>query len=514
MGNNFQRLFYIFKSMDNDLGNPTGYIKAEINGEKARLQLSLSNLPIRHGVKYRLYGINRLNNRLAYTLISEIPNMNGRADLKLDTDILDIGDKHMSFEDINILAVIAKLPDGYSSVVCPLVAYRNGEVSWKREFESALKAPRQQEAAVDTGEGTEGGTADYDETHMVNLDKKPEERRIITNEELEAEELIEETAGDLSDLIEVQVDRASDGTEDGAVNNSDSPSDAGVSREEGQKSINDMSSVEVNESNTGVKGFDGRKSSSADIRAGLRKTGENFMERLKAEDQQLKGLKGNQDSDVKSHLESEGKGAGEAETGLQVEGRRVTGSDEITSKLESTLTSLYNQEMESIGLHSENDIIGSAERNFMELSSINTDGDRVNNELDIDLLKEELDKSFEPCNPFSTRSKRFKWWKINSPGYLNNILFRNNVKTYLLFNPKVMLAHYKYRYIIFGIRFDKFSGRERLVCGVPGVYSIDENPFGSIGSWVQLEGYKPKYGAFGYWIILIDPRTGKLIKIK
>lgn len=149
----------------------------------------------------------------------------------------------------------------------------------------------------------------------------------------------------------------------------------------------------------------------------------------------------------------------------------------------------------------------SSDNDILETSSLDTNGSIPN-------LREELDNSFEKYNPFKIKSKNFHWWKINSPGFLNNILFRNNIKSYLLFNPKVMLAHYKYRYIIFGVRSMRRAGREQLVCGIPGVYSIDENPFGSMGSWVQLEGYKPKYGAFGYWIVMIDPRTGKLIKIK
>ena len=44
MSNNYQRLFYIFQSMDNEVGNPTGYIKVEINGPAAKLQISLNNM--------------------------------------------------------------------------------------------------------------------------------------------------------------------------------------------------------------------------------------------------------------------------------------------------------------------------------------------------------------------------------------------------------------------------------------------------------------------------------------
>lgn len=457
MGNNYQRLFYIFQNMDNNLGKPTGYIKVEINDLTAKLQISLNNLANKPEIRYQLYGMSNRENKLQYAEICDIEDNNGRADHKFNMESSNIGGSRLCFDDINVFAVMAKLPDAYNSSIFPLVAYRNGQVQWRQELEAALKkpaAPVSVEAAaekmierVDTAANTispldeytpvweqqqaieeeaipadiradgENGNIPEEMAPPGEMNSFEEERAdIITEEGLEREELEEETVGQLSDLIEV------------SVNYEDEDPPAAVTPEP-----------------------------------------ENMEDKSR---------------------------------------------DDVSSKFESTLTSIYNREKGNEAINIESDIISAAEKNFRDISSINADGDRVRKELDIDLLKEELDKSFEICNPFNTRSKRFRWWKINSPGYLNNVLFRNNVKTYLLFNPKVMLAHYKYRYIVFGIRYDRYSGRERFVCGVPGVYSIDENPFGNLGSWAQLEGYRPKYGAFGYWIILIDPRTGKLIKIK
>ncbi len=214
---------------------------------------------------------------------------------------------------------------------------------------------------------------------------------------------------------------------------------------------------------------------------------------------------------------------------------------ELSSKFQGGLSSVYQnpyeeevreidesveQEMEE---SEETEEFGEAQNvwkmiqdDFNDISSIKIDeskegkqsGEDRERSFNIQLLRQELDNSFEEYNPFRTRNRSFTWWKINSPGFLNNILFRNNIKTYLLFNPKVMLAHYKYRYIILGIKNNKQLGREKLICGIPGVYNIDDNPFNSVGSWVQMEGFRPKYGAFGYWIVMLDPRTGKLSKMK
>lgn len=448
MGNNYQRLFYIFQSMDNDLGNPTGYIKVEINGPTAKLQISLNNLVYRPEVEYKLYGIDCRDDKLYYTVICEVENNGGRADIKLSLDTGSVGSNRLNFDNINIFALITQMPDEYYSVVCPLVTYKNGQVKWKHTFEAEIKKTGKEKTVIP--DAVEKNTQDNHENSAKsilpfpdalkatkeliceeeNLQKstglEAEEQSLFSEEGAEQDDLPEVTVGDLSDLVEV------------SVGNTD--------------------------------------------------TTEDYKEQQRSET---------------GHTPE-----------FSVSDFKDDNLNNITSKFESTLTSIYSNENEGDNFLADTDIIGTAERNFKDISTINEKEDKVRGELDIDILREELDKSFESCNPFNTRSKRFVWWKINSPGYLNNILFRNNVKTYLLFNPKVMLAHYKYRYIIFGIRYDKYSGRERFVCGVPGVYSIDDNPFGSMGSWAQLEGFKPKYGAFGYWIILIDPRTGKLIKIK
>ncbi len=130
-----------------------------------------------------------------------------------------------------------------------------------------------------------------------------------------------------------------------------------------------------------------------------------------------------------------------------------------------------------------------------------------------DSLRKNLDKYFETFDPFGSKRKDYKWWKVNNPVYLNNVLYQCNIKTPLLFNPKVMLAHFKYKHLIVGIYTDRMRRREFIVCGVPGVYSVDEKPFGDMCRWVQLEGNRPKHGAFGYWLVYMDSRTGKFINL-
>ena len=140
----------------------------------------------------------------------------------------------------------------------------------------------------------------------------------------------------------------------------------------------------------------------------------------------------------------------------------------------------------------------------------------VNEEIrgDIDRLKEMLNRYFEQSDPFQSKRSDYRWWKVSNPVDLNNILYQCNIRSPLLFNPMVMMAHFKYKHVIIGIYTDKVRKREYVVCGVPGMNMVDKKPFGDMCKWVQAEGGRPKYGGFGYWIVYIDPGTGKILSLK
>lgn len=131
----------------------------------------------------------------------------------------------------------------------------------------------------------------------------------------------------------------------------------------------------------------------------------------------------------------------------------------------------------------------------------------------VDLLVSYFDKTFKRCDPFNTKRRDYKWWKIHSPVYFNNVLQYCNISVPKIFNPAVIMAYYKYRYLIAGIYTSRKKDKEYIVYGIPGTYSVDESPLGDLCRWIQIEGNVPKYGTFGYWIVYIDPLTGKLLKV-
>jgi len=130
---------------------------------------------------------------------------------------------------------------------------------------------------------------------------------------------------------------------------------------------------------------------------------------------------------------------------------------------------------------------------------------------DLEKLQKDLDDNFETSDPFNSRRSDYKWWRVTNPVNLNNILYQNNIRSPLMFNPAVMMAHYKYRHLIIGI-FMHRNGKKYVVCGVPGMHMIDIKPFGEMNTWVQADGNRLRYGSFGYWLVYIDPENGRIMK--
>lgn len=123
-----------------------------------------------------------------------------------------------------------------------------------------------------------------------------------------------------------------------------------------------------------------------------------------------------------------------------------------------------------------------------------------------------LDKEFKRCDPFNSRRRDYKWWSINSPVNLVNILEECRVNVPGFFSPSVVMAYFKYRYIVAGVYVSRRKGRIFFVCGIPGTYNVDESPFGDMCRWVQVERKSRENGAFGYWVTYVDPYTGELLR--
>ncbi len=126
-------------------------------------------------------------------------------------------------------------------------------------------------------------------------------------------------------------------------------------------------------------------------------------------------------------------------------------------------------------------------------------------------LAECLDRNFLRADPFKVRRRDYRWWRIDDPAHLNNVLLECDIRTSVLFNPNLIMAHHMHKYLIAGIYSDRISLRDYFVCGIPGEWNARDKPFGEYCRWVQTEAGRPGKGFMGYWLVYFDLMSGKYL---
>ena len=556
----YQRLFYIFKNMDSSYGyssNPSGYLKAEINGRTIKLQAVVQNLCYeKEELSYSLYAVSCSGNHHHQAKLCELPLSKGKADVRQDiTEVLE--KNRLNFSDIDVLAVISVSTSRFKKkTMCPLVAYPKGEVEWRAKFERILE---------------NGGTEEFFEVQNRDKALAENEPDILSQDSSEAfaenepdilsQDSSEAFAENESDILSQDSSEAfaenepdilsqdssaaftenepdilsQDSSEAFAENESQIFRESEMAKDSftSQSDITDAASSsninELNAANTETV-IDCDDATACEYEAKLIERALKHADEIgvdEALEDNTPILTPSQKSIA--HLveeklyEIENASEQNNKKKIQSSSEKIAPQQnkdidtafpmkDVWTKIQQELWVKERESEKEVTF--DEDILQTVERNYQELSSFGLSMDVKTGEINLDSLKKDLDRCFESYNPFKGRIKGIHWWKINSPGYLNNLLFKNNIKTYLLFNPKVLLANFKYRHVLFGMQMDKGINRFQLICGVPGVYSIDDNPFSTAGTWIQLDGIKPKYGAFGYWLVLIDARSGKIHKLK
>ncbi|MDR3628132.1 MAG: hypothetical protein P4L45_14915, partial [Ignavibacteriaceae bacterium] len=140
---------------------------------------------------------------------------------------------------------------------------------------------------------------------------------------------------------------------------------------------------------------------------------------------------------------------------------------------------------------------------------------------------ENLAKSYEEIQPFSIDKTQGKWWKVlnlMSLPFVNttyNLCSSDHLKPYYmncsngLTSPSCFDLAYKYRHFLFGLKKDEEGNLQKYYYAIPGKYA-DEHPDGGksgFSYWQPLNGAEKQQGAYGYWIISIDPNTKEIERI-
>ncbi len=546
--NRFQRIFLIFSNEDNGFEEgkkPSGYLKLEIRNGKGRLDTVLHNLRDGKGrYIYALYLIRTSSDPVEYVRVGEVRYISGRNVLEWVFDPEYVGSSTYAIGEFDTAAILAEYENRMSSgIICPLAAYRDKRTDWRNGLRRALqtaasyqktgKAPfpipetgseQEPELRYEPETGSEQKPELRYEPEMGS-EQKPEPDREFGSEagnkiEPEADRIESESAEPLPLQLSAQIDELKT---------------AGTYYEIQPATENVTTSYQTQ------KELESQESQCYSYPATEAQPGVQY--------------KGKDVTSPEAYAQPEEDGYAYPEADVQPEEKPVEeGVAHTTVRSSDTLDTSDKKPKPSASRQTVHEDVAEPVRQVQKplnkdidhngkLKGINTDCVYLNGNLcdafvknenscdpckscsirhgetpaearpsgDLERFTEELDKNFETSDPFHSRRRDYKWWRVTNPVNLNNILYQNNIRSPLMFNPAVMMAHYKYRHLIIGI-FTHKNGRKYVVCGVPGMHMVDMKPFGEMNTWVQAEGSRLRYGAFGYWLVYIDPENGKIMK--
>lgn len=453
----YQRMFLIFNPEDAGYGvgqDPSGYVKVEVNEGKGKLLASVQNLNENRGLTYKLYWIKSSGDSFNAVCAGELPLQKNRGELKLEFNPANVENSSIPFQDFNVMAVIGEDKNVDNMLVlCPLAAYKNGKVQWREKFRGIDRLSKNTKAPAKP-EAVQVETIPSPVQNPVSQEKEnidEEDKSSKSEHSPENNYIIPEPEVPVAPLEETTLEK-NIGIESGSVDESAPFQKESVIPKE-ETGVQSIPEQPLPVPNAVPSDFD------------------DYQKMLKT-----------LDMEEKANKEEPPAGDCGNNTGFCMPLQNVGENNPCEN------------------CQSNNPVKEQPSRNQRR-------------EGDVDSLRVNLDKYFETYDPFRSRRRDYRWWKVGSPVQLNNILYQCEIKTPLLFNPALMMAHFKYRHLIVGIYSDRARRREYIVCGVPGVYNVDERPFGSFCRWAQVEGNRPRHGAFGYWLIYIDTKTGKFLSV-
>ena len=493
--NRFQRDFIIFANEDGgfeDGAKPSGHVRLEIRGGKGKLDTVIHNLKDGKGrYRYWLYLIKLSGDRTDHVRIGEIMHTSGRAELRYEFSTHHAGGTSRIINEFDIAAVVVGYGDGPpDNIICPLAAYRKKVMGWRNGFRKALQA----------------------ECEKTDCLQKTMSSPVYTPEKKQT--LREGAAGSRSEQRPLSAEKVPGPQYPGTSDNGErgrhqSPPSVEHIKEEQSGAEQQLGSTAASNVRLEPVSESGRETGTV-----YEAKPENVPEpeREPARDAEAENAPGPElyasagSTEISDLTGPVSYGDWEAEGGQDQEK-----SGEVSSlDLERINTGCVYLNGNLCGAlindRSNPDPCGSCR---ISRSGIT---EKAHSPGNLEGLERDLDQSFEVCDPFHSGRSDYKWWKVTNPVNLNNILYQNSIRSPLMFNPAVMMAHYRYKHLIIGI-FTHKNGKRYVVCGVPGRYMADMKPFGEMNKWVQTQGTRPRYGAFGYWLIYIDPHDGKILNL-
>jgi len=479
-GNRFQRQYMIFTNEDTGYEaarKPSGYVSIEVREGKGKLVSTVQNLRQGNGkYEYVLYLIRNINERTVPVRVGEFKSGANKTYLEWSFNPGNVGYSGYGIDEFDVAAVVVEFAGGRKvPVVCPLAAYKNGKQEWRKGFNVAVSE--------------ESRAKQFKPAHEEDAEfgqYKPE-----YESDVKTGEYMTECESDTFEGYKPEYEGATGTGLYKPMSEYESAQDAVQGNKYESEAEDDQHKQEEYKSG---------------METGLNKPEYEGYKETKKFGHEYEG-------DAEPGQQKPG-----YESDLSREGQRADSGDEAALQ-EDYDSGFGNINIDCIYLNGNmcgafvnKNASGATQCQECE---IRKNQNRVLPSTDrrVQRLRDELSRYFQKCDPFRSRRSDYTWWNVNNPVYLNNILYASGIRSPLLFNPAVMLAHYKYRHLIIGIFQHKETGKQYVVCGVPGMYMVDQKPFGELSTWAQAEGNRIRYGAFGYWLVYIDPENGRILNL-
>lgn len=514
----FQRNYFIFVNEDSgyEAGQkPSGHLKIEVRDGRGRLYTTVQNLrPGNGSFDYSLFLIGSAGLPMTLVYAGNFEFKPGRAELEWIFDPADVGGSGTAIEGFDVFAVIAEGAAGRdNNPACPLAAYRSKRVEWKNDFRMS-RMVKKPEFKLAPKAGTKPETK-QEIKQLQEKGKQPVEPQPVSDAGQQAMPAAEaeqaavsadqpQTAEPLQTIDQGQLYQAGNPAigDEAQVHQYGPIQQPGQFNEEGQGQQYDQSPALP----------DGQA--------------QEYMPYQFYQEQPDTGFMPEAPKAVQSNETQPSQYTNEQDGSQQTQPLQDTNNEPQQKKPVQEQAVPQSEYQYPVGsgnldtgcLYLNGNICGAILNTMSETASPcdackihkGEPAGQVKAAGDLSRLRAILDLNFEVSDPFHSKRSDYEWWKITNPVNLNNILYQNNIRSPLMFNPAVMLAHYKYHHLIVGI-FTRKDGLKYVVCGVPGMHMVDRKPFGDMSKWVQADGGRSRYGAFGYWLVYINPNDGKIL---
>ncbi|MCX7745282.1 MAG: hypothetical protein N2645_00100 [Clostridia bacterium] len=496
MENKFQRSFLIFSQEDRGFGNvkePSGYIKIEVKDNKGRISVSVQNLKEGPDLVYKVYIIKSSEKSFVPVCIGTLAIEKNRGDFNYDFDPSNVKMSGLPVQDFNIAAVLLEVKGKENrEIICPLAAYKDRKVSWREQVKEVLLRKEQEVKAKEIKKVNEVSN----QTAGKPQSKVPDAGTI---KEKSPEELQEQTPikadSDNAELINKEVPA----TKEEVAKNENTPPAAGEIASKEEKGEKEEPLPNLGDEQVGMEtGMQDQQTESQEIGTKEIENTENIEnENPDTKEQESK----NQENEiVKISSEND---FNKFETYLNYQ----------TQSMNENMVNTFENTVQNCNFQCNNGELPDSLNGCSKCEQYYTKSQSSGMERDGSTLKDHFNSNFEQCKPFRSNRRDYSWWRVKNLIYLNTILYKFNIRIPILYNPGILMAHFKYKHLLIGVYKDLAKRKEYVVFGIPAVFNVDEKPLGGIGRWVQMDGGTPKFGDFGYWLLYVETKTGKLLNL-